>query len=112
MNMDLEARIAAIREKFLNTLEVRLAEVEAVRADLSVPQSMANATRDMRFVSHKLRGVASTLGFERLGELAEAAELQAEAVMDSGPDAASLPALSGSLEDLRGEIRAIMQARA
>ncbi|OSQ46598.1 Hpt domain-containing protein [Marivita geojedonensis] len=69
-SVNLNARIAVIRENFLERLVVRSFELEDIVNDIEDSGLTPEAVAQLGHHAHKIAGVAATLGFPRLGSLA------------------------------------------
>ncbi|SHG79667.1 Hpt domain-containing protein [Marivita hallyeonensis] len=69
---ELSMRLASIRKDFLDRLVERRARIAALVNDIDQTAPTPEAAEGIRHNAHKIAGVAATLGFPRLGELAAA----------------------------------------
>jgi len=69
------ARLDALRDRFLDTLEYRLLDIEQAA---SAYRTAPNATRlqEMSEPIHKLAGVAASFGYPELGDLARSIDVR------------------------------------
>lgn len=78
----LEAVLQQVKADFVRRLDLQIEELESIRNGLGAP-GKDDKLRDLEFISHKICGLAMTLGFSRLGRVSERVETTV----------ASLPAL-------------------
>ncbi|MCL3883908.1 Hpt domain-containing protein [Marivita sp. GX14005] len=74
-----ETAISALRRRFLDDLEFRLADIDRAAQDCRRPENPEAFAR-LAGLCHKLAGVAASFGFPQLGEEARAVELGANAL--------------------------------
>lgn len=65
-----------VRERFLNLLSERLAELDTLCSDDAADPVTPEALRKAQDILHKIAGTAGTLGFQSLGEAANFSEEQ------------------------------------
>jgi len=107
MQQTLEKKIAEIRQKFVGVIPLRLSEFCEIREQLRSGPDRLSAVDSLRFDSHKIRGVAKTLGFEKLGDLAAISESEAENLLKASPPEPHLGRVAESLENLIYELTTI-----
>lgn len=62
--------LGAIRQRFLALADSYSVEIEILMEDAADPAQTAEALGEVGAIAHRVAGVAATLGFERLGDLA------------------------------------------
>ncbi len=100
-------RLEEIRLKFVASLQSKIDEFETLMERIVADDDSAQALEELRNGVHKLRGVAPTLGLEKLGEHAASSEdiiiaMTRQDVDD--PEAAAIEFL-GSFRALVNEMR-------
>lgn len=104
-------RIAEVRTRFLDTMDERIDEIDAARQQLARlgahPGSHTAVTDVIRFGSHKISGIALTLGFMDLGRLAQTTELTVQR-FDAEPGSTSPEMLFDTIDDLLGEMALLL----
>lgn len=71
---DMAARLAPIRAHFVGTLPPRVTRLDDFLAAAHTDEVSPATMRQLQEDAHKIRGVAPTLGFERLGQAAAVAD--------------------------------------
>ena len=74
--VDLQPQLARIRHRFLDRLSERCLEIETCAQQLDRTGLAAVPVTLIAQQAHKIAGVASTLGFDRLGELSAKTDAQ------------------------------------
>jgi chemotaxis protein histidine kinase CheA len=95
----IEKQLAPIRAKFVATLDDRVLDIDRLSQNLvQNSEPMENILADIRMSVHKIGGVAGTLGFLQIGELAAQCE---KLVLEHPSDGESskLPAQLNALMD-------------
>ncbi len=103
----LQERINEIRSRFLEVLNERLLEFGEIRTKLDENACSETEMVNLRFGVHKIIGVSSTLGFDRLGDFATGTMQDIEAFVQSENDVSIRYSLMDSLDALLAEIRSI-----
>ena len=62
--------LAGIRPRFLALVETYAIEVELLREDAADPAQAAEVISELASIAHRVAGVAATLGFAPLGDVA------------------------------------------
>lgn len=62
--------LAGIRQRFLALAETYVIEVELLREDAADPAQAEEVISELASIAHRVAGVAATLGFAPLGEVA------------------------------------------
>lgn len=105
-------RLSALRIRFLDVLETRLTECEALRDRLdagTLPE--AERIHDIRalcFAAHKTVGVAATLGFADLGLLSQRVEMAASDHLDRREPPTTARMVVALADDMLGEMALIL----
>lgn len=68
-------KIDELRPRFLEVMAQRLDRFEEIRDQLETVTDPSALLEEIRFGAHRMVGLAATLGFGDLGDLAQAAEL-------------------------------------
>ena len=68
------AALREVRERFLFDLDRRICDFEHLKTHIVNGPDRIEAIRAVAMMAHKIRGVAPTLGFAQLGELAATTE--------------------------------------
>jgi len=109
------SRLSALRIRFLDVLEGRLAEVELLRDSLErddrSEEARVECVRAICFAAHKTLGVAATLGFADLGVLSQRVELAATDYLDRREPPTTARMVIMLTDDMLGEM-ALILARA
>jgi len=96
--------VTQLRLKFVDSLDERILQFEAVLADLRRGGDQHKALRNISALAHKIAGIAPTFGFSAIGTQARQIEqmidrqirmVSAQETMDQ-----VFPALQGFLDDL------------
>ncbi|SIT06171.1 Hpt domain-containing protein [Roseivivax lentus] len=93
----------AIRQRFLDGLEERLAEMESLVDLLDDPNSASRVWAEIRMRVHRIAGVAGSLGFAALGARAAQIDNAIEAMPQQGAplkDATLRAAMDSLLDDI------------
>lgn len=106
---EMAARLAPIRAHFVSTLADRQVRLLAFLSSDGATGEDHISLRALQEDAHKVRGVASTLGFEALGKIASRVDELLDA--DVLP-AATDPQLRQDLADFLAEIQRTMATRA
>lgn len=69
--MTIQRALAGIRTRCVAQMAENLPRLRQVRAALEQPGDVGASLDEIRFAAHKSAGVAETLGFRRLGRLAQ-----------------------------------------
>lgn len=77
--------LAAIRRRFLALADGYAVELEILLEDAADPAQTAEALREIGAIAHRVAGVAATLGFGPLGEIALRLDRQLGAGRPDGP---------------------------
>ncbi len=111
MQQTLESKISTIRQKFIGVLHERLSEFQILREKIQTDRAATEALKELQFSSHKIRGVAATLGFGHLGDLAAISEQDVTTVLAS-PDAPhGTGRIAASLGNMITEIANILEGQ-
>ncbi|WP_305666244.1 Hpt domain-containing protein [Frigidibacter sp.] len=106
------SRLSALRIRFLDVLETRLNEVEALRDALEaggLPQAVReDHVRAICFAAHKTVGVAATLGFADLGMLSQRVELAATDHLEHREPPTTPRMVVALTDDMLGEMALIL----
>ncbi|GGA17107.1 Hpt domain-containing protein [Neptunicoccus cionae] len=84
MNAGLSGKLLEIRGKFVNSLPERKERLIALHSKLTAGTCTANDMDELRFIVHKIHGLAGTLGFTTLGSFAASLELEVNATIEKG----------------------------
>lgn len=76
MSSPLQVTIANLRARFVGELETRILQIEAASLRLRRDPGDAAARDFLQRDCHKIAGIAATLGFPRLGEIAATIDRQ------------------------------------
>lgn len=105
-------RLSALRIRFLNVLEARLTELEALRDRLEAGgQDEADRLECLRaicFDAHKTVGVAATLGFADLGLLSQRVELAVTDYIERREPPTTVRMVLALTDDMLGEMALIL----
>nr|WP_269150486.1 Hpt domain-containing protein [Frigidibacter albus] len=105
-------RLSALRIRFLDVLEIRMTECEALRDSLeagTLPEAdRVGAVRAICFAAHKTVGVAATLGFADLGMLSQRVELAATDYIDRSEPPTTVRMVVSLADDMLGEMALIL----
>lgn len=66
--------LSLIRNRFIDGLEVRIEHLDTLMIKVELRQDTVNALAEAEQEMHRITGVAGTLGFRALGDMARAAE--------------------------------------
>lgn len=72
MSAQMNAAIQAVRDRFVGTLEDRILLLEAAASALRADPARSDAFDAIRRESHKIAGLAGTIGFPEIGDQARA----------------------------------------
>lgn len=67
--------VDALRRKFIDGLDDRLLQFEAVLADMRQGRDKRQGLREIAALCHKIAGIAPSFGFERIGQQARQIEM-------------------------------------
>jgi len=104
-------RLSVLRIRFLDVLETRMTECEALRDSLEagLPEAeRVSAVRAICFAAHKTVGVAATLGFADLGMLSQRVELAATDYLDRSEPPTTIRMVVSLADDMLGEMALIL----
>lgn len=105
LDAEFHRRLAPLRHTYVASLATRADCFAKAHARLQAPDCIPGAVTDVLYEAHRMRGVAPTFGFPRLGELAEAVEFALDPYLKDGAGKEALiDALAALLEEL-GRIR-------
>lgn len=105
------SKLSALRLRFLDVLESRMIECEALRDRLEAGLSEAErggAVRAICFAAHKTVGVAATLGFADLGMLSQRVELAVTDYLDRSEPPTTIRMVISLTDDMLGEMALIL----
>jgi HPt (histidine-containing phosphotransfer) domain-containing protein len=111
MQQTLESKISSIRQKFIGVLHERQREFQILRDKIQTGREATEALKELQFSSHKIRGVAATLGFARLGNLAEISEQDVNSVLASPDLNEGTRRILTSLGNMIAEIATILEGQ-
>lgn len=77
--------LAPIRRRFLAAVEAHAFELAMLRRDAEEPASRRRALTDIMMIAHRVSGVAATLGFRSLGDVAAELDRKLGLALKSGP---------------------------
>ena len=97
---EVPAALAAIRERFVSELALRRAELERALDPGFEICDRPDVLRKAERVAHRLSGVAATLGFPNLGDLASEADLRIGRALQCAGDLAAMTSAMDSLRTL------------
>jgi chemotaxis protein histidine kinase CheA len=100
-------KIDELRPRFLELMAQRLDRFEEIRGQLETAKDPTPLLEEIRFGAHRMVGLAATLGFGDLGDLAQAAEL---AIMRRPSRAAPDAQLLTAIDVLMGEMALLLAA--
>lgn len=101
----LDARLSGVREKFLASLRERLAVIEAATPPGASSRISPEACDQLRDAAHKIAGLAPSLGFEYLGELAA----RVEDATWSADDCPGWPSVKQDVDELVREAQRLLE---
>lgn len=101
-------KIDEVRPRFVKMLASRLNRFETIRDSLETPGPHPELLDELRFGAHRIAGLAATLGFKDLGDLAHRAENLILQVTESGFRDLSKPEFLGAIDDLLGEMALVV----
>lgn len=81
----LQMRMAELKEKFIDTLDSKIADLDRLMQYLENPELAERACREIRTRVHKIHGTAGTMGFPRMGALASQLENFIDKLFNAGP---------------------------
>ena len=105
------SRLSALRIRFLDVVETRMAECEALRDRLEagLPEAeRVEAVRAICFAAHKTVGVAATLGFADLGMFSQRVELAVTDFLDRSEPPTTIRMVVSLTDDMLGEMALIL----
>lgn len=104
----IDRMLADLRSRFLDTVEARILEFEAIGRMVGRDLAPARALARVRHEIHKISGVAASLGFADLGRLAAALEAQIDAQSCRMPPDALWASVWPGLDRLLDEMEACL----
>lgn len=107
LEQEFNDRIAQIKVRFAFALGETVNEFEQLRLQIKQGQDADSALRELGAGMHKLRGVAPTLGFMRIGELATQSEDCINAIFGQGKSEAATARFFGCLDGLLHEMKTV-----
>lgn len=84
MNAGLSDKLQEIRVKFVDSLPERMDRLLVLSEKLSNGKCKTEDMEELRFIVHKIHGLAGTLGFAALGQNAATLELQVTDAIQTG----------------------------
>ena len=84
MNPALSDKLLEIRGKFVSSLPEREERLSALHTKLTAGTCTATDMDELRFIVHKIHGLAGTLGFNALGSFAANLENDVNAAIEKG----------------------------
>lgn len=109
MSAVLKTTIDRLRPRFIVNLTEWQASFRALRPVLATDADLAPVLQELRFGTHRMAGLAGTLGFRPLGRLAQQTEAQLVALTDETTPTPPLPpALLASLDALMTEMDRVL----
>lgn len=109
---DLDARLAPIRIHFVSTLGPRRERLARYLASPDFRSPAPDVMRQLQEDAHKVRGVAPTLGFERLGRAAEQVDELLDPWRGAGPTDGVSPELHAAMETFLDEMEVTLGSAA
>lgn len=101
LDAEFHRRLAPLRRTYVASLAMRAECFAKAHARLQAPDCVPDAVADVLYEAHRMRGVAPTFGFPRLGALAEAVECALDPYLQGGAGKQALiEALAALLEEL------------
>ena len=105
MSAVLKTTIDRLKPRFIVNLTEWQASFRALRPELSGDADLPPLLHELRFATHRMAGLAGTLGFRALGRLAQQAEARLVPLTDAAAPARPLPpAVLASLDALMREM--------
>lgn len=80
----LQKQLKLVRDRFISLLDERLDELDILREQIAQDVKHADAFAQIQFITHKIAGTASTLGFPEIGQEASNTENTIIAHIKSG----------------------------
>lgn len=77
--------LATIRSRFLETVESHAFQLAVLRSAAEDPATERQALAGVMMIAHRVSGVAATLGFHSLGEVAAELDHRLSLALKSGP---------------------------
>ena len=109
MSAVLKTTIDRLRPRFIVNLTEWQASFHALRPVLTGDGELSQPLQELRFATHRMAGLAGTLGFRALGRLAQQAEAQLVPLLDEAAPRRPLPpALLASLDALMTEMDRVL----
>ncbi len=105
MNEEFNNRLEGIRVKFVASLAGKVEEFETLMERIISDDDAAEALEELRLGVHKLRGVAPTLGLQKLGSFAAESEDSIIAMTNGGDPNQTAGAFLGAFRALVAEMR-------
>ncbi|WP_069298648.1 Hpt domain-containing protein [Neptunicoccus sediminis] len=103
MNVALSDKLLEIRGKFVSSLPERKERLTALHEKLTAGTCTASDMDELRFIVHKIHGLAGTLGFATLGSFAANLEKEVNTAIEKGGYSSTLcdgvTTLSGHVQD-------------
>ena len=100
----IERKIDELRPRFLAMLSARLDRFEQIRDALATSDDPTPLLDELRVGTHRIVGLAATLGFADLGRLAQFVELTILRMSESPPSDQNCADLFDALDVLLGEM--------
>ncbi|WP_320179621.1 Hpt domain-containing protein [Roseovarius pacificus] len=94
--------IAALRIKFVESLEERILDIEALLQCCRTAETRSRAFQEITRKAHNLAGVAPSLGFDAIGDAAREAETIADDA--SADDAAVVQKVEVLLDEMEAQL--------
>ena len=98
----IDEAIATLRIKFVDTLEERILDFEALLKYCQTTDTRSRAFQEITRKAHNLAGVAPSLGFEAIGDAAREAETIADDA--SADDAAVVQKVEVLLDEMEAQL--------
>lgn len=105
-------QMVKIRGRFIEKLTGTLSEFQKLADRIDIDVADKEALESAKFQSHKILGVAATLGLARLGELAGIVELQALDILQSGASPLKQEKVMGALDNMLDEMEEVLESSA
>nr|WP_301182890.1 Hpt domain-containing protein [Roseovarius sp. PS-C2] len=98
----IDGAISALRIKFMESLEERILDIEALLQCCRTAETRSRAFQEITRKAHNLAGVAPSLGFDAIGDAAREAETIADDA--SADDAAVVQKVEVLLDEMEAQL--------
>lgn len=109
MSAAMSQTIASVRDRFVASLDEKILDFETLRQQLASPADRKPALKTIRYETHKIAGIAETIGFGDIGTRAASIEEMAEAELTGAAGGQDAHGIEAALEAFLDRLEQVLE---